>query len=181
MGKNVVGLVWLAGIVLAIVVYRVGPDQILYTGVHLVDNIRLAIDNLLAALAIDTYDVMRALTLGLLPAFVVLAVLAQRGGRPVLRVVVVVAVLFLLLLYQPAREGWYVSSTRWTLAFFAVAIGCAMITRRLMEPPRDWRGPYGPRPGASDPNRVPPNGRPSGGAASTGMPPASPPWGRPSP
>ena len=167
MRKNLVGLIWLAGIVLALIVYQVGPDRILYSAVNVVDNLRGAINDLFAALAVNTYDVMRALTLGLLPAFIVLGFLAHRRGRRSIGAMIVVAVLFLLLLYQPAREGWYVSSTRWTIAFFAVAIGCAVMTRRLTEPDRVWQNPRG----------VPPSNLPPG--APPGPPPSSP-WTRPS-
>lgn len=131
MRRNIVGLVWLAGLVLAVFVYEAGPDRILYRAVHLLDGLRDAVNAILAAFAINTFDVMRALSLALVPVFVVLAALANRRGVGVARTVVVVAVLVLALLYVPVREGYYVSGTRWLLAFLVVGIGCLSLTRRL--------------------------------------------------
>ena len=138
MRKNAVGLIWLAGIVLAIAVYRIGPDDILYGTVQAIEGAREQLRLLLAAFAVDTYDLMRAATLGLLPVFVGLGLLAQRRGHRIGRPVVIVVALTLLLLYQPAHEGWYISSTRWTVAFIVVACGCAVMTRRVLGHADDW-------------------------------------------
>jgi hypothetical protein len=129
--KNMVGMIWVAGLILAAIVYLIGPDRILYAGIAAIDNARATMDRAFSALAINTFEVMRALALGLAPAFLVLCALASRRGIPYLRLLVVVAVLFLVLLYLPAHEGWYVSSKRWTVAFIAVAVGCAVMSRRL--------------------------------------------------
>ncbi len=140
MRKNLVGLIWLAGLMLAGVVYLVGPDRILYAAIAAIDHAGALLNGIVAAFAINTYEVMRALALGLAPAFVVLCLVAQRRGIHYLRPLIVVGVLFLGLLYEPAHDGWGISSTRWTVAFVAVAVGCAVMSRRLTFPEaRDLR------------------------------------------
>ncbi len=143
MRRNAVGLIWLAGIVLAVIVYQLGPDRMLFESVQVIDNLRDTINGVFAALAINTFDVLRALALGLLPVFAVLAALAQRRGLRIGRQVIVVAVLMLVLLYLPSRDGYYVSNPRWMLAFLVIAGGCLSVTRQLTRPqlPQSWPRP----------------------------------------
>ncbi|MBV9811208.1 MAG: hypothetical protein JO326_00540 [Acetobacteraceae bacterium] len=131
LGRNLVGIIWLAGLLCAVLVYKLGPDRILYSVADLIDRLRDSLDDLLAAFAVNTFDVMRALAIGLVPAFVAFCVLAHRRGLPAMRALVIVAALWLLLLYQPVRDGDPVSAFRWTVAFLTVAIGCLLVARHL--------------------------------------------------
>ncbi|HEX3347401.1 MAG TPA: hypothetical protein VHS58_04785 [Acetobacteraceae bacterium] len=148
--RNVVGLIWLIGLLCAVVVYRVGPDRILYSVADVIENFRAYVDDLLSAFAVNTFDVMRALAIGLMPAFIAFCVIAHRRGLPAMRSLVVVSVLWLLLLYQPVRYGEPVSAFRWTVAFLAVGIGCLVVARHLSHDPRDRTAPpypsWPPRP-----------------------------------
>ena len=142
--RNAVGLIWLVGLACAVVVYRVGPDTILYAVADAIDGLRHYVDDLLAALAVNTFDVMRALAIGLVPAFIAFCVIAHRRGLPAMRALVVVTVLWLLLLYQPVRDGEPVSSFRWTVAFLVVGIGCLVVARHLNDGPRERMPPPHP-------------------------------------
>lgn len=137
--RNLVGLIWLAGIVLAVLVYQAGPDRIVYAAADAIDAVRAAFDNILAAFAVNTFEVMRALTIGLVPAFVALCAVAHHRGQRVLWTLVTVALAILVLLYRPLRDGEIISSFRWTVAFLVVGVASLNVTRRLSEAPR-WRG-----------------------------------------
>src|SRR5579871_1697317 len=139
--RNIVAIVWAVGIACAVLVYRVGPDRILYSVADAIDSVRDAFDALLRAFAVNTFDIVRALAIGLVPAFFAFSVIAHRRGLPALRILAVVSALWLLLLYQPVRDGDSVSPFRWTVAFLAVGAGSLAVAGRLAAPRSRWTAP----------------------------------------
>jgi hypothetical protein len=136
--RNIVALVWVVGLACAALVYSAGPDRILYAVADAIDRVRDGLDALLQAFAVNTFDVVRALAIGLVPAFVAFCVLAHRRGLPALRALAVVGALWLVLLYQPVRDGDPVSPFRWTVAFIAVGAGSLAVAGRLAAPRSRW-------------------------------------------
>jgi hypothetical protein len=155
MRRNIVGLVWLVGIVLTALVYQIGPDRIVEASFGWLGDIRAAVDALFAALALNTFELMRALAIGLFPVFVVLALVALRRGLAARGALIAVTLVFLLLLAAPLRRGEAISDARWTGAFLVVLAGSIAMTRRLTGPsiPAAWPGPA---PGVRSPWPTPP-------------------------
>jgi hypothetical protein len=145
MRRNIVGLVWLVGIVLTIAVYQIGPDRIVWFGYDGLRQARAAIDGVFASLALNTFELMRALAIGLFPVFVVLALVALRRGLPARSALVAVTLVVLVLIAAPMRHGEAISDARWTAAFLVVLAGSIAMTRRLTAPAlppsgQGWRG-----------------------------------------
>ena len=136
MRRNIVGIVWLVGILLTVAVYQIGPDRIVWAGFEWMFHLRAAVDALFAALAVNTFELMRAVAIGLCPVFVVLSLLAARRGVASRGALVVVSLVFVLLLAAPLRHGEMISDARWTGAFLLMLIGSLSMTRRLALPGR---------------------------------------------
>jgi hypothetical protein len=161
MRRNLVGLVWIIGIALTVIVYQVGPDRIVWESFGWLRDLRVAIDSLFASLAVNTFELMRALTIGLFPVFVVLALVALRRGLPVRSTLIAVTIVFVLLLLAPLRNGEGISDLRWIAAFVVVLGGSISMTRRLTGPAAQaaqWPGQpgHGPTPSGRSPWPTPP-------------------------
>jgi hypothetical protein len=138
MRRNIVGLVWLVGIALTILVYQIGPDRIVWNAFGWLNDVHAAVDALFASLAVNTFELMRALAVGLFPVFVVLALVAMRRGLAARGALVAVTLVFVLLLAAPLRHGEIISDARWTGAFLVVLAGSIAMTRRLTAPAAPW-------------------------------------------
>ena len=126
MSNRRIGLIWLVGILLAVVVYAAGPDQFLDAAWVFALNAELAVRNLQLSLSASAYDLVRATAIGLFVVFLLLAGLATHRGLRARGALVVVSILFLALISNPAGSG-----PRWVGALVLVAIGSAVMTRRL--------------------------------------------------
>ena len=135
MNRTTIGLVWLGGIVLMLLLYAIGPLHFLAAVHALFLNFWDALDNLIARLEHEALDAVRAAAIALYVVFVVLGVLALRQRLRAAPTLVIVSVLFLVL----AESDWYDPGTKWFTAALLAGVGAAVMTSRLL------RGPPPPR------------------------------------
>ncbi len=135
MPQRTIVIVWIAGLLLALAAYEVGPDDFVTSAFALFDTAAAALQRLLRDLGMRAYDVLRALALGLFVIFFVLSLLAVQRGLPARWPLFAVTLLFLILVWHEGPEA----SGHWTLAFLLAATGAASVTRRLSSSPPDWR------------------------------------------
>jgi hypothetical protein len=133
--QRTIVIVWIAGLLLALAAYEVGPDDFVTSAFALFDTAAAALQRLLRDLGMRAYDVLRALALGLFVIFFVLSLLAVQRGLPARWPLFAVTLLFLILVWHEGPEA----SGHWTLAFLLAATGAASVTRRLSSSPPDWR------------------------------------------
>ena len=127
--RRTIALIWIAGLLLALAAYTVGPDDFVRAAFLLFDRLAENVQIALHDLGARTYDVLRALALGLFAIFFVLSVLAAQRGLPARGTLLIVTLLFLLLVWHEGPEA----TGHWTLAFLLAAAGAASVTRRLAE------------------------------------------------
>lgn len=129
--RDPVVLAWGVGLVLAALVYWVGPDRFLFRVLDTLHVLAWRVSEAVADLSLLTLDVVRALAIGLFATFVVLALaVARRGGRG-RGALLLVSVLFAVL----ASGGVDGASpnTRWTAALLLSGIGALVMTGRLRQ------------------------------------------------
>ena len=131
MQRNTIGLVWLAGTLLALGVYVIGPDRFLQVSFGLLDDLQAAMQAIMAAFTVKAFELIRALAIGLFVVFLGLGIIAASRGLRARAALVVVGILYLVLL-SPAVDGGYVASSRWLGAFLLAAVGSLVMTRRLL-------------------------------------------------
>ena len=120
-------LAWAAGLILAALVYFVGPDNFLFRLQDSLHMLTWRIGEMVANLSIAALDVVRALAIGLYATFLALSVaVARRGGRAKFFAVVLSIVFFMLV--EGAGQG---ESARWTAAFILSGVGAAVMSGRL--------------------------------------------------
>lgn len=149
MNRNTIALVWVGGIVLMGVLYVVGPQHFIRVCEDAISQAWWALADLIDALTVRAFDVVRAAAIALYVVFVVLTIMARRRGLRGNGVLVIVTLLFLILL----GTGWYASGTKWFAALVLAGAGAATMTHRLLHvpPPRDPSRPWGNQvPGRSD-------------------------------
>lgn len=141
MDRKTVGLVWVGGIVLMLVVYAVGAQHFLALCGQAIAAVTGWLDDLLGTLVVRAFELIRAAAIALYAVFVVLAVLSMRRGVRAGGMLVVVSVVFLLLV----RTDWYAQSTTWLGAAVLLAVAAGVQTRRLIDAPRarDPTDPWG--------------------------------------
>lgn len=120
---------WSIGLLLAVLVYVVGPDRFLFRVLDTLHVLGWRIAELIDDLSIVALDAVRALAIGLYATFVVLALAVARRGGPSRGALIVVSLLFLVL-----AGGSGVPNTRWTAALALCGVGAAVMTSRLRHP-----------------------------------------------
>lgn len=138
MRKNPIAAIWLAGILLSLALYAVGPDRFIAVVERSLLDAQFALFEAVATISGEAYALIRALAIGLFVTFLALCAVAERRGVPVRRALVVVAVVFLLIVSGPGR-GAYLSSARWLAALVVAGAGAASVTRRALHAPPDMR------------------------------------------
>ena len=132
MRRSPIWLAWAAGLILAALVYAIGPDRFIF---RLVDNLhQLAwrLGEALADIPALTLDAVRALTIGLYVTFLALAfAVSRRGGHA--RALVIVVTILLVLIVSGANP--LEPSPRWTAAFLLVSFAALSMTSRLRRLP----------------------------------------------
>jgi hypothetical protein len=147
MSRGTIALIWLAGLVVAAVVYVAGPDRVVFAVFDFLSQAWWNLQDVLHRLSLEAFDAVRALAIGLYCVFVVLGFLvARRGGRAGAALVVVTLV-FLGLVWHAPGEG-FGAHTRWMAALVLAIAAALAMTRRLTEPGASpWRsGPMPPPP-----------------------------------
>jgi hypothetical protein len=135
-------MIWVGGLVLAVALYVIGPDEFLDACLRLIDSIDQLSRHLGLALGALSYGVIRALAIAIYAVFAVLALLSSQRGRHGFWALVVVTCVFLMLVWRPYGEG-FTPISRWLGALLVVVAGASVMTQRLMI--RDYRRP-GPLP-----------------------------------
>ena len=140
MPRNAIAAIWVGGLVLAMVVYLVGPDRFVFGAFDLFRDIGLRLQEALRNISIAAFDLVRALAIGLYFVFLALAVLAiRRGGRGA-GALIAVSLVFFGLIWQSSGDG-FGAHTRWMTALLLSAVAALAMTRRLSQPPEPspWR------------------------------------------
>lgn len=122
---------WGIGLVLAVLVYIVGPDRFLFRVLDTLHVLGWRVAELIDDLSLVALDLMRALAIGLYVTFVMLALAVARRGGPSRGALLVVSLLFLAL-----AGGSGVPNARWTAALVLSAVAAAVMTGRLRAPVR---------------------------------------------
>ena len=144
MRRETIALIWVGGLVLAGVIYAVGPDQFLDACLNVFDTIDRVFRTLVLTLGAQVYGVVRALTIALYGVFAVLAFLAAQRGQRGVWAFIVVTFVFLLLVWRP-YDLYPVPANRWIVAFALVLVAAIVMTQRLLGPQRGSGPPWPPR------------------------------------
>ncbi len=142
MDRRTIGLIWIGGIVLMVVLYLVGPQHFIQACEAYLSRLWWDLGDLIETLSERAFDVVRAAAIALYAVFVVLAILAHWRGLRSAGALFIVSALFLLLV----GTRWYEPGTRWFSAAVLAGVGAAAMTARLLHPPpmpRDPRNPWG--------------------------------------
>ena len=146
MRRDHILMIWIGGLVLAVLLYLIGPDRFFDALWDITDTIDAAARNLVIQLGVRTYAVVRALAIAVYIVFAVLAVLASQRGHRGMWALTVVTIACAVLIWRPF--GIYPAPlSRWLTALILVAIAAVVMTRRLVAPPPGLpRGPMPPFP-----------------------------------
>ena len=104
MRPNALIAIWLGGAMLAAVAYVVGPDRLLYQAWDVLAGLQAGLAAFADTLAAASFDLLRALAIGLFIVFVLLALVAIRRGLRGRTALVVVSSIYLSS-SAPARPG----------------------------------------------------------------------------
>lgn len=140
MNRNVVALVWLGGLLLAVVLYLSGPGPVIGAILAALSRLEWVIANSITFLSAQTFDLVRAVAIALFVVLLVLGFLAKQKGVGRGGGLVGLSVLFVVLI----ALGGYQSRFCWFAALLVAGAGAVGMTHRLLGPP--LRGPW--RPGA---------------------------------
>ncbi len=127
MRNKTVTIVWAVGLVLAALIYALGPDDTLATLFAWADQAADMLQRGVAELGGRAFDVLRALAVGCFAVFFALCVIATGRGQSTVWLALWVSLLFLLLVWHQGREA----TGHWTLAFLLSAAAALHVTRRL--------------------------------------------------
>ncbi|MBS0641229.1 MAG: hypothetical protein JSS43_15250 [Proteobacteria bacterium] len=140
--------IWVGGLILAAVIYLVGPDQFLDTVLNTLDAIDTAFRRLFITLGLQVFSVVRALAIALYIVFVVLAIMSASRGRRGVGALIVVTIIFALLVWRPYAD-YPAPVGRWIIAFALVLVAAMIMTQRLLAgPPQERWSNFPPRPPA---------------------------------
>jgi len=120
---------WGIGLLLAALIYVVGPDRFLFRVLDTIHLLSWRIAEMVDDLSAVALDLLRALAIGLYATFVVLSLAVARRGGPARGALLVVSLLFLAL-----AGGSGLPNMRWTAAFALCAVAAADMTGRLRHP-----------------------------------------------
>ncbi len=125
-----VALVWVVGIVLALLLYVSEPEHLLDGLASMLAQLGDSLDTLVASFSVQSFLIMRALTVALFVVFVALGLIAAARGLRAKRTLLVVSFLYAVLLWRPM--GGVVTVRSWLLAFALALVAALVMTRRLL-------------------------------------------------
>ena len=149
MQRQTIGIIWIGGLVLAVLLYLVGPDSFVAACIDLLSRLDDAFHAFLSFLGTQAFNVVRAGAIAIFIVFLVLAFLAASRGLRSGWALVIVPITFLILVWGPSHS-LSSSISRWFAALLLVIIGGAVMTQRLLAPPPVPRAPP-PPPGSWPP------------------------------
>lgn len=132
MSRNTIGLIWMGGLVLAVLLTVIGPGIF---GTTLGMAIGRGFDTvalLLQQLGDPLREMIRGFSIAAFVVFIALCVLARRRGLHAMTIAVVVTLLFLLLAGEPRNWNRSLHSAHWLMALVLNAGAALLMTRRLM-------------------------------------------------
>jgi hypothetical protein len=127
MPRTTITLIWIGGILVALLAYAAGPGALLNATLDQIAAGIATIQRLIGGLSAFGSDVVRALAVGLFVIFAALAVLAIRQGGKGRMALFSVSAVFVLLL----RDGGAASNGNWVAAFALAATGALVMTARV--------------------------------------------------
>jgi hypothetical protein len=134
--RETIAMIWIGGLVLAVALYMVGPDNFIAATLALMNGLDDLVRSLVYNLGAQVFGVIRAAAIAIYVVFVILAVLAAQRGRRGVWALIVVTAGFLFLVWHP--EGAPPAPAgRWIIALALVVVGALVMTQRLLAPPRD--------------------------------------------
>jgi len=134
MQRQTVGIIWIGGLVLALVLYLIGPDSFVTACLDLLAALDDAFHAFLSFLGTQAFNVVRAAAIAIFIVFLVLAFLAASKGLRAGWALVIVPITFLMLVWGPTSTMTG-SISRWFAALVLVIIGGGVMTQRLLAPP----------------------------------------------
>ena len=131
MSRNTIGLIWIAGLVLAVLLTVIGPGVLGTTLGDAFDRTLDATSLALAQIGDPLREMIRGFAIAAFVVFIALCVLARRRGLPSMAAAVVVTLLFLLLAGAPRDWGRSLHGSHWLLALLLTVAAALLMTRRL--------------------------------------------------
>lgn len=115
--------------VLALLIYAVGPDRFLDAMFHFYDTLDAAVRHLALRLGAQAYSLVRALVIAFYLVFCVLAFLCAQRRLGGIGALVGVTILLLVLVWRPYYDPAPLSY--WLVSLILVLIGAGTMTQRL--------------------------------------------------
>lgn len=126
--RNPVALIWIAGAVVALVAYQIGPNHLLATLSEALSQAFAQLERWTWELSRTATDFVRAGAIGLYVVFVALCILVLRQGGKARAALLLISALFYLLVWSGDDD---VSNHRWFLSFAVALLGAMVMTGRL--------------------------------------------------
>jgi len=155
--RQTIGMIWVGGMVLAILLYLTGPDRFMAACLSLIDRLDNAFQELVFLFGAQAFNVVRALAIAIYTVFVLLALLAAQRGIRAIWALIVVSAVYLLMVWHPEAVGASAIG-RWFTALLIASVGGLVMTQRLLYPSGRGNPPPPAPPGNVWPPR-PPGGR----------------------
>ena len=130
--RRPVAIVWIVGLLLALLLYLRQPEYILDSITVALSDVEQRFDGFIISLSHQSILIIRALAIALFVVFVALAVIAAQRGLPARRMLLVVAFLYIVLLWHPFSG--LILARDWVFAFLISAVASLVMTRRLAAP-----------------------------------------------
>ena len=128
MHRNTVLLIWVLGVLLALLLIFAGPNPVQHALEDVLDRVETLVDRLDG----PTAQVVRAAAIALYCVFLALCVVALRLGLPALGTAIVVSVLFLLLAGYVFAWVFYLRHPHWGMALILALFASLAMTRRVL-------------------------------------------------
>ncbi len=130
--RRPVAIVWIVGLLLALLLYLRQPEYILDSITVALSDVEQRFDGFIISLSHQSILIIRALAIALFVVFVALAVIAAQRGLPARRMLLVVAFLYIVLLWHPFSG--LILARDWVFAFLISAVASLVMTRRIAAP-----------------------------------------------
>jgi hypothetical protein len=126
--RNPVALIWILGLVVAVVAYQIGPTHFLATLFDTLSQALAQLERWTWELSRTAADFVRAGAVGLYVVFVALCIVVLRQGGKAWGALVLISGMFYLLVWS---SDYDVSNHRWFLGFAVALVGALVMTGRI--------------------------------------------------